>query len=57
MKVKDENNNAPNFAEWAYHIFYAESNVRGSLVVKMNAFDADTGGNGQYIKKFKTLTI
>jgi hypothetical protein len=57
VKVKDENNNAPNFAEWAYHIFYAESNVRGSLVVKMNAFDADTGGNGQYIKKFKTLTI
>lgn len=46
VKVTDENDNAPTFAERAYHIFYAENNVRGSFVVKMNASDADIGGNG-----------
>ncbi|XP_076149068.1 protocadherin alpha-C2-like [Alosa pseudoharengus] len=56
VRVLDTNDNAPKFDKESYTITLAENSPIGSLVVKLNATDADEGSNADITYSFSLYT-
>ncbi|XP_032332794.1 protocadherin alpha-13 isoform X3 [Camelus ferus] len=53
ITILDVNDNAPDFDQLIYKVRVLESTVNGTLVIKLNATDADDGTNGDIIYSFR----
>ncbi|XP_039328729.2 protocadherin alpha-2 isoform X11 [Saimiri boliviensis] len=49
IKVLDVNDNEPSFAQSVYKVKLLENTANGTLVVKLNASDADEGSNSEIV--------
>ncbi|XP_077902661.1 protocadherin alpha-2 isoform X10 [Ictidomys tridecemlineatus] len=49
IKVLDVNDNEPTFAQSVYKVQLLENTTNGTLVIKLNASDADEGSNGEIV--------
>ncbi|XP_047411601.1 protocadherin alpha-2-like [Sciurus carolinensis] len=49
IEVLDVNDNEPTFAQSVYKVQLLENTTNGTLVVKLNASDADEGSNGEIV--------
>lgn len=47
--VLDENDNPPRFAEESYTVYVSEAAIPGEVVLNVNATDADTGTNAEFV--------
>ncbi|KAL6474007.1 hypothetical protein MHYP_G00175680 [Metynnis hypsauchen] len=56
VRVLDTNDNSPQFAKESYTINLTENSPIGSLVVKLNAKDADEGSNSDVIYAYSLYT-
>ncbi|XP_072524431.1 protocadherin alpha-C2-like isoform X5 [Salminus brasiliensis] len=56
VRVLDTNDNAPQFDKDSYTIYLTENSPMGSLVVKLNATDADEGSNSEIKYSYSLYT-
>ncbi|XP_075131515.1 protocadherin alpha-5-like isoform X8 [Leptodactylus fuscus] len=52
ISVQDVNDNAPTFSQPVYETYLLENAQKGTIVVKLNATDADLGENGEVVYEF-----
>ncbi|XP_007473832.1 protocadherin alpha-8 isoform X12 [Monodelphis domestica] len=55
ITVLDVNDNAPTFERSEYEVKILENAARGTLVIQLNASDADEGINGEIVYSFNSL--
>ncbi|XP_044515822.1 protocadherin Fat 4-like [Gracilinanus agilis] len=54
IKVLDVNDNAPQFDQSVYKVRMLENALNGTLVIQLNASDADDGTNGNILYSFRS---
>ncbi|XP_075712381.1 protocadherin alpha-13-like [Rhinoderma darwinii] len=52
ISIQDVNDNAPTFSQSIYETYLLENALEGTVVVKLNATDADHGENGEVVYEF-----
>lgn len=56
VRILDANDNVPAFDHSVYKVKLAENSPNGTLVIKLNATDADEGSNGEIFYSFSSYT-
>nr|XP_036871895.1 protocadherin alpha-5-like [Manis javanica] len=57
IKVLDANDNAPEFDKSIYNVRLMENTPNGTLVIKLNASEADEGINKEIVYRFSNLVL
>ena len=57
ISVGDSNDNHPEFTNASYHVYVYENSSRDSVILKVEASDADVGENGQIVYGFTERTV
>ncbi|XP_073505745.1 protocadherin alpha-5-like isoform X2 [Phyllobates terribilis] len=52
ISIQDVNDNAPTFSQSVYETYLLENAQKGTVVVELNATDADLGENGEVVYEF-----
>lgn len=56
IRILDANDNMPAFENSVYKVNVSENSPKGTLVIKLNATDADEGSNGEVFYSFSRYT-
>lgn len=56
VRILDANDNVPAFDNSVYKVKLAENSPNGTLLIKLNATDADEGSNGEVFYSFSSYT-
>lgn len=56
VRILDANDNVPAFDSSVYKVKLAENSPNGTLLIKLNATDADEGSNGEIFYSFSSYT-
>ena len=57
ISVGDSNDNHPEFTNASYHVYVYENSSRDSVILNVEALDADVGDNGRIVYGFTERTV